>query len=303
MIDRISVIIPTYNPDAGRLSQIIAALQKQTLEFDKWELIIVDNNSTLPVVADLNWHPNSCLVTEPRQGLTYARLKGFETATGTMLILVDDDNILAADYLQTAATIFKSNPRLGAIGGKSLPIFETAPPKWINSFYGNLALRDLGEDIMIGSWENNYPNHAPIGAGMCLRRLALNSYLTKIKNQPNIITDRTGTSLSSGGDNDMVLEILKSGWQVGYFPSLTLQHIIPQKRMEPNYLARLAFDTNRSWVKLLESHHINPWKKIAPWTLPMRIIKLWFTLRVGGNKVNYVKWKGCCGMLKALAEI
>jgi glycosyltransferase involved in cell wall biosynthesis len=303
MTKSLSVIIPTYNPDANRLKKTLEALQHQTLEFDKWELIIVNNNSTHPIQADLSWHPNSSIISETRQGLTYARLKGFDNASGHLIVMVDDDNVLAADYLKNIVDIFEAHPTLGAVGGKSLPIFETPPPVWLKQFYGSLALRDLGENTMISGWENKYPDCAPIGAGMGIRKTALAAYITKTNSHKSVITDRTGNSLSSGGDNDLVIELLKSGWQVGYFPSLVLQHIIPQKRMEPDYLARLEFATNRSWVMLLNSHGINPWKKIAVWTLPLRKLKSWFGFKVMGNKTNYIKWQGYCGMLKGLAEI
>ena len=303
MTELLSVIIPTYNPHAGRLKQTLLALQQQTLNLTKWELIIVDNNSTVPVKVDLAWHPNSRMVTEHNQGLTHARLKGFDTAKSNLLVLVDDDNILAEDYLQNALNIFEANPTLGAIGGKSLPLFEAAPPKWLPAFYGNLALRNLGDKNITGAWQNHYPEYAPIGAGMCLRKPAINTYMAKIKTGANVITDRTGNSLSSGGDNDLVLEVLKSGWEVGYFPALTLLHIIPKERMTVAYLARLAGQSNQSWVKLLDSHGINPWKKVGVWTLPIRKVKAWFTFKVWAGKANYIKWRGYCGMLSGLAEI
>ena len=118
MDDLISVIIPTYNPDLNRLSKTLAGLQKQTLPPNKWELIIVNNNSTLPINVPLNWHPDSRIIIEPTQGLTYARLRGFTSAKGDIIILVDDDNVLEENYLQRVLDIFKKHPKLGAAGGK-----------------------------------------------------------------------------------------------------------------------------------------------------------------------------------------
>lgn len=303
MPDKLSVIIATYNPDKDRLNKTLDALQQQTPPLNQWELIIVDNNSTQPIDADLGWQPNSVVVHEARQGLTYARLKGFATANNDIVVLVDDDNVLDAAYLQNVLQIFGQHPALGAIGGKSLPLFEPPPPSWLNEFYGSLALRDMGDETQIQAWENNYPQYAPIGAGMAIRKQALASYIKKAKSQQNMIADRTGTSLASGGDNDIVLEILKSGWQVGYFPQLTLQHIIPQERMQVAYMARLQNSSNNSWVKLLHSHGICPWKKIAPWTLPLRKAKAWFSFKAALNQSGYIKWRGYCGMVDALAEI
>jgi glycosyltransferase involved in cell wall biosynthesis len=302
---KLSVIIPTYNPDRQRLVQTLAGLQNQSLGRDAWELIIIDNNSSdrFDTQLDFSWHPSAKIITESRQGLTYARLKGFNSSTGDLIVMVDDDNILNSDYLEQVASIFDQNPQVGAIGGKSLPMFETTPPLWLHEFYGNLALRDLGNDVIIAAWDNQYPHAAPIGAGMAIRREALVSYIDKITSGKNNIGDRTGTSLSSGGDNDMVLEILKSGWQVGYFPQLQLQHIIPAQRMEVPYLARLARDTNKSWMQLLQSHGINPWEKIPVWTLFPRKIKAWLTYKAWQNKSAYIKWQAACGQFEGLASL
>jgi glycosyltransferase involved in cell wall biosynthesis len=303
MAELLSVILPAYNPNASRISQTLSGLKNQTLDLNSWELILIDNNSNPPLSIDLGWHPKHKILTEKKPGLTYARLTGFENALAPIVLMVDDDNVLDKDYLENALAIFNADSSLGAIGGKSIPQFEAAPPPWLGKFYANIALRDLGEEALLTGWKNEYPAFAPIGAGMGIRKEALKTYLDKIKSPGNVIADRTGNSLSSGGDNDIVLEILKSGWQVGYYPSLVLKHIIPASRMEASYLARLLKDTNKSWVQLLESHHINPWKKIASWTVPLRKIKSWFSYRAWSSKASYIKWQGACGIFDGLASI
>ncbi|WP_413666200.1 glycosyltransferase [Mucilaginibacter sp. Mucisp86] len=301
---QLSVIIPTYNPDVARLQQTLLALKKQSLPADEWELVIIDNNSTNNFEQQINlgWHPAAKIVREIKQGLTYTRLKGFNESTGDLTVMVDDDNILDADYLEKALNIFGQNPKMGAIGGKSIPLFETTPPEWLSEFYGSLALRNLGDEPIIAMWNNEYPNAAPIGAGMAIRREAITSYIKKIASGNNNISDRTGHSLSSGGDNDMVLEILKSGWQVGYFPELMLQHIIPAQRMEADYLARLLNNTNKSWVQLLQSHDINPWQQVTKAGALLRKTKAWFTYKAWKSKPDYIKWQGACGTFDGLAS-
>lgn len=301
---QLSVIIPTYNPDSARLEQTLSALKSQSLPADQWELIIIDNNSSNNFQHQLNlsWHPAAKVVHETKQGLTYARLKGFNESTGAIIVMVDDDNILNADYLEKTLTILGQNPQIGAIGGKSIPLFETSPPEWLNEFYGSLALRNLGDEPIISTWNNQYPAAAPIGAGMAVRRKALIAYIEKITSGKSNIGDRTGNSLSSGGDNDMVIEILKSDWQIGYFPELELQHIIPAQRMQTDYLARLINNTNKSWVHLLQSHGINPWQRITKTGASLRKAKAWFTYRAWKSKPNFIKWQGACGTFDGLAS-
>lgn len=298
----LSVIICTYNPNAERLNRTLAGLRNQTLALNKWELIIIDNNSSTAVSVDTNWHPNSSIIPEPKAGLTYARLKGFSRAVGQIMVLVDDDNILDENYLLNTLKILNTHPKIGAIGGKILPEFEETPPTWLNQFYSLLAIRDEGDSEIISEGDKQYPKAAPVGAGMAIRKAAVNSYITKVNKNNSPVTDRQGSSLSSGGDNDLVMEVVKQGWQVGYFPSLSLTHIIPAGRIQADYLAQLNYSSNKSWIKVLQNHNINPWPKIAAWTVALRKAKAWFAYKAWIKPVNYIKWRGACGMFEALAN-
>ncbi|TCD07725.1 glycosyltransferase family 2 protein [Pedobacter frigidisoli] len=298
MIDYISVILPTYNPDPLKLAASLECLRAQTLSKDQWELIIVDNNSDQPVTSDLIWHTNAIVIREIKPGLTNARLAGFKKSKGSIIVMVDDDNLLFNDYLDNTMKIFNDNVKMGAIGGKSLPLFETVPPGWLREFYSCLALRDFGDEILTAEWNNEYPIAAPIGAGMAIRKAALKPYL----NKQHIILDRIGNDLSSGGDNDIVIEILKEGWQVGYYPALNLHHMISKKRTTKEYISKLLNNTNRSWVQLLKIHRISPWKTIPRWTVPLRKLKAWFTYGAWMNSTRSIKWNGACGHFDGLAD-
>ncbi len=302
---KISVFIPTFNPDIDRLNQTLIGLKKQNFPLIEWELILVDNNSQTSFIGliDISWHNNSRIVKEPKPGLTYARIKGFQESQADLIIMVDDDNILSPDYLLNTYFCFKNNKNLGAVGGKSIPQFDFEPPTWLNQFHSSLALRNLGEEIRIGKWENIYPEFAPIGAGMALRKSALVNYIKKIEVEKDNIIDRQGTSLSSGGDNDMVIEILKAGWEIAYSPALSLTHIIPLARTDKYYLSKLNRDSTKSWILLLEKHNINPWIKISKWTIPLRKIKAWLVYKPWRSESDYIRFKGACGLYEALGML
>jgi glycosyltransferase involved in cell wall biosynthesis len=305
MADFITVILPTYNPNLQSLYKTLQGLKEQVLPIHKWELIVIDNNSSFPVKSNINisWHPQHQILTEPRQGLTYARLKGFNVAKGDIIVMIDDDNVADPDYLIQVLNSFAGNPKLGVAGGKSIPLFEAEPTAWVKEFYQNLALRDWGYQIIVNEWDNSYPATAPIGAGMAIRKTALKSYIDKASNSTSNITDRKGDNLASGGDNEIVIEVLKSGWSTGYFPALIIHHIIPAQRLQKDYLARLINNTNRSWIQVLQRHHINPWKKIPKYTLPFRKITAWFTGKAWQSPAAYIRWRGACGTYDGLADI
>lgn len=303
----VSVIIPTHNPRQEYLNRVIQALVGQTLDRSKWEVVIVDNNSEgigyriLDVVRGAGVKglsnvekANVRIVREEKLGLTHARVRGFQEANGEIAVMVDDDNVLQPDYLKKAVQILKKNRQLGAVGGKALPEFEIEPPEWLKGVRSGLGLRDLGDSKIVYPDEKRplleggrgqagrkikvteFPECAPIGAGMVIRREAALEYVEDLKRRDTVVTDRKGKSLASGGDNDICLTALEHGWAVGYFPELELTHLIPKERMTLKYQSRMARDAMRSFIVMLDQHGIQPWAPIPRWTVPLRVARAWW---------------------------
>jgi glycosyltransferase involved in cell wall biosynthesis len=310
----ISVVIPAHNPDGSRLRQTLRALQRQSLLPDALETLLVDNASTAfpprSEYADVA-PPNLRLIVEPRLGLTTARLAGIRAANGSIIVLVDDDNVLDPNYLAEVIRIFSLDARLAAAGGKSLPVFESSPASWQREFLSLLALRDLGDAELVarsfrphGAKHNEYPAFAPVGAGMALRREAALAWADAVEHDPRRGgLDRSGDELVSGGDNDIVMTVLEQGWAVGYFPSLSLGHLIPAARLDAGYLARLNRAIQLSWVQVLGLHDANPWPGIARWTVPLRQMKAYFVHKAWRSPGRRVRWQGACGHFEGRASV
>ncbi len=311
MTPQVSVVLPTHNPHRGRLARTLAALAAQTLPPSPGEILVVDNASSPaldPAEIRVLVPRNFRLVHEPQLGLTTARRRGFTEARGEFIVLVDDDNVLAPDYLARVLEIFAHDPHLGAIGGKSLPEFEAAPPAWVREFDGQLACRDLGDTVQIchsirdaRTGRHEYPLCAPLGAGMALRRSALTTWLDEPASAH--VSDRRGGELTSGGDNDIALTLARHGWALGYFPKLVLTHLIPAARIQRDYLARLNRGIAKSWMQVLAKHDANPWPPIAPATVRLRQLKAWFTHRAWSSPAAYVRWQGACGHFEGRAAL
>jgi hypothetical protein len=128
---------------------------------------------------------------------------------------------------------------------------------------------------------------------MAIRRAAARQWLNDASAAS--LPDRQGGELTSGGDNDIVFTLLKHGWEVGYFPELSLEHLIPASRLAPDYLARLNRGIQKSWMQVLTRHDANPWPPIAAWTVPLRQAKAWFTHRAWAGPAARIRWCGACG--------
>jgi glycosyltransferase involved in cell wall biosynthesis len=276
----LTVAICTRNPRADYLQRTLAALAAQTLDRSRWELLLVDNGSS-PSVAerfDLGWHAAGRHLLEPTLGLTPARLAAVNAAQSDLLVYVDDDNVLAPDYLTEVARIAEEWPELGAWGGHIAAEFESPLPAWFgqNWLYW-LAVRPVTRV----SWSNVPFDAAPLpyGAGMCVRRVVAEHYAAAILPAPHRrMLDRTGDSLIGGGDADLGFTAYDLGLGNGLFPSLRLTHLIAARRLTVEYMERLVGDMSFSYVVLHALRGRPP--KYPSW--PARLLKRYQLSRVGG---------------------
>lgn len=245
-----SVIVCTHDPRPDYLSQVLAALKSQTLALNRWELLVVDNASTesLAKLCDLSWHPRARHTREGILGLTRARLHGISRATADLLVFVDDDNVLAPNYLETTLGIAAQSPHIGAWGGRVTPSFDSIPPDWTKPYWGWLGIRDFEQD----KWSNLYDwNAVPCGAGICVRREVAETYSRAVAIEPlRGELDRKGKRLTGSGDIDLAFTACDLGYGMGQFTNLSLTHLIPVSRLEIDYLTRLARGNGYSGVML-----------------------------------------------------
>jgi glycosyltransferase involved in cell wall biosynthesis len=273
----LSVIICTHNPRDDYFGRTLDGLRCQTLLCEKWELAVIDNCSDQRVAGrfDTSWHPNARIIREEKLGLTPARLRGIREATCEVLVFVDDDNVLDPDYLEIALRTAQERPFLGSWSGQCRADFEATPPEWTRRYWGNLVIREFSDD----KW-SNLPRLAetmPCGAGLCVRRdVALHYLHLNESGKRSVQFDRTGTSLLSGGDNDLAACACDLGFGVGLVSALKLTHLISQGRLTEDYLARLAEGISFSSVLLdYDRGIVNPARSVAGQILDfLRIMRL-----------------------------
>jgi hypothetical protein len=240
----LSVIICTHNPRPQYLQRTLSALQRQTLPFGSWELIVIDNASTpeLEGTYDLSWHPNSRMIREPQLGLTPARLRGISESGADLLLFVDDDNVLDPDYLASTIRLMTENPHLAVIGAGILdPEFEVQPKPEVEPVLPMLALRRVPSVL----WSNNPKDSGciPWGAGLCVRRETAGFYGCLVAQlQCSSVLDRRGQQLCSGGDDLFSWAAARTGKGFGIFPELKITHLITPVRVTRSYFLRLIHD-------------------------------------------------------------
>ncbi|MGA2051926.1 MAG: glycosyltransferase [Opitutales bacterium] len=236
---RLSVALCTHNPRPACLARTLAGLRAQSLPLPEWEFLLIDNASTTndAATADLSWHPAARRLVEPTLGLTSARLRAIAEASGDLLVFVDDDNVLAPDYLTTAARLAHEYPNLGAWSGQCRPEYEIPPRADTAPYLPFLVIRELTSD----RWSNYHWQDIPFGAGLCVRHMVAQRYAAHVNADPRRRQlGRIGQSLTSSEDVDLAVTSYEFGLGTGLFRDLVLTHLISAGRVEQSYLSRLA---------------------------------------------------------------
>lgn len=244
-----SVIVCTYNRSAS-LAHTLSCLASQKVPDNfKWELIIVDNNSsddtrTVVEVAKNSIHiPIIRYEFEAQQGLSHARNHGLSVAKGNIILFTDDDVCPEADWVEK---IIKGIEKYGcdACGGYIAPVWEVPPPPWLTErFYGFLAIRT--EDN--GPRQLTLPADAPFGANMAFKR----EVFDKI-GLFDISRGRKGNILSGGEEWDLFERLLNSGGKIMYLPDTRVHHKVESFRLKKRYFRRWRFQASRNIAQTCE---------------------------------------------------
>ena len=181
----ISVIVPTYKDDA-RLQLCVDALADQSLPKDKYEVIVV-NNDTVDLSIDLP-EPNFITLKETKPGSYSARNLGLSKASGSIIAFTDSDCIPDTDWLRCGLEAFEQSAAQRVAGS-------------IQLFYKGASMTavECYESIFAFDQETNVANGVSVTANLFVRR--------------NVF-DLVGTfddSLLSGGDTEWNKRATQSG--------------------------------------------------------------------------------------------
>jgi glycosyltransferase involved in cell wall biosynthesis len=320
---QITVIVCTHNPRQEYLRRVLNALQAQTLPKEDWELLLIDNCSreTLSEKWDITWHPLARHIREDELGLVSARLRGVQESNSGLLVFVDDDNVLAEDYLKHILQLKAEKPWVGIwTAGKIEAEYEEQPAGWLHPFLKYLALLSNPREV----WSNDYDSGLlPIGAGMSVQKSVALHYAEQIKaDRFYRCLDRVGNNLFAAGDTNLGLCCCEIGLACGQTPTLRVTHLIPRCRVKLHYLVRLARDVTRSFQilylgsGLAKLNHtqaawrvvqvllFSPWNmfRLGPGTTLLRLVVAWADWMALADYDRIRKRTGVARLIPALAE-
>ena len=239
-----SVVVATYDrPDDLRNCLRHLTAQEATRPV---EIVVVDNHPasglTPPVIAEF---PGVVFVDEIRQGLAYARNKGFTASRGEIVLTTDDDVLVPPDWLEKLVAPF-TRPDVMVVTGNTLPLeLETAAQRTFER-YGGLG-RGYAPKVADGEWFSSF-RHGAVPTWE-LGATANAAFRASIFTHPEIgLMDEAlgpGTPTGVGEDTYLFYKVLKAGYTVAYEPSAYVWH---RHRREMHSLRNQIYNYSKGHV-------------------------------------------------------
>jgi len=227
-----SVIICTYNR-CDLLKESLVSILSIMPDNGKYELIVIDNNSTDNTKETVRNFTNVRYVLEANQGLSYARNRAIKESQNTILLFLDDDIELNSNYFEICKALY-SESDCNIVGGKVLP-YKVQIPHWLApEFYYLSSVFDLGNQPMDVS--------KVMGANYTMRK----SVAVEVGGY-NINLGRKGKNLAGGEEVEYLNRAKSKGYKINYEPNLVVYHKINEK-LEQEYILSYAFQHGQSEV-------------------------------------------------------
>lgn len=269
---KLTVLVPTYRRPSD-LARCLSALQQQIrpanevlvtvrdIDTDTWAFLETFNPGSLPLKV--------LTVTVP--GVVAAMNLGFETATGNVISVTDDDAAPHPDWLQRIEAHFLADDRLGGLGGRD----------WM---YVNGKLQDAntqpGASNIVGrvQWFGRMVGNHHIGEGES-REIDLlkgvNMSLRKTAIEGLSCDERMkGTGAQVHFEVALSLSIKRKGWKLIYDPIVAVDHY-PAQRFDEDQ--RDAFNAI-AWANKAHNETIGLLDHLS-W--PQKIIYLTWAFLIG----------------------
>ncbi len=249
----LSIGICTHNPKLDLFAKVIHAIAEQS--DTAFDVVVVDNAST-PALDQSVLAPllargiEARLSREERPGLIYARLHAIDATSSDWMLCVDDDNVLARDYVAEGLAYIRAHPEVAAFGGKLLLPEGARVPANVRPFLPFLAVRDLGDEARTGisaKWEI----WEPPAAGAFIARGVLHDFAAFVRTHArSAMLGRAPGNLASCEDSLLMHSAYRIGRATAYNPRLRLEHHLDEGRLQQDHLVRLMEGYGRSQAVL-----------------------------------------------------
>jgi len=240
---QISVCVCTYKRP-NRLLILLKSLADQTIGLSDFEVVVVDNDqmaSARDVVAEFkknNPEMNIRYDVEPMQGISYARNRTVNMATGELIAFIDDDEIAVCHWIEHLVACMQLH-KADAVMGPVIATYSQGTPQWIiqSRFFER---KRFPTGIELG-WGDGHTGNALVKAFWAKKR------------QPQPFDIRL--ALSGGEDTDFFKWIESNGGKFTWCDSAEVSEDVPVDRQTLRFmLERSLISSATYWRPHYEQH-------------------------------------------------
>ena len=195
------------------------------LDYPHLDILVVDNAPTTEDTQTLveQYYPQVRYVCEPRPGLDWARNRAILEAKGDIIAYTDDDVVVDPGWVRAIAQTFAENSQVMAVTGLVVPYELETEAQVLFEDYGGFGRgferkwyeRQPGQPL---PWQWLGAGQFGTGANMAYRR----SVFEKIGFFDPALD--VGTPTNGGGDLEMFIRVLQSGYALVYEPKVMIRH-------------------------------------------------------------------------------
>ncbi len=194
----VSVIIPVYND--FRIVKCLKALKNQTYPRERYEIIVVDNNSDKHFLTNLRKYKIRLL--SAKEGTYAARNKGIKAAKGDILAFTDADCIPAKEWIEKGVDAIR-NQAAGLVAGK-IELFPKGNRPTIAEMFE--IITGFRQELYVKKW------HFGATANVFTKKQVINK------------VGPFNDYLISGGDLEFGKRIFEAGYMQIYAPEVIVWH-------------------------------------------------------------------------------
>lgn len=236
-----TLLIATYNR-AALLGETLDSIRRLRMNGRRrWEVLVVDNNSTDGTRAVVERHAMDFPVPlrylfEPRQGRSSALNAGIAASHAAIIAMTDDDVRVEPGWLDAACDAL-DDASIAYAGGPVTPIWESPPPRWLDltrgDLWGTIAIQNHGDRAFV--YED--ARKVPLGANMAARR----AMFASIGGFRADLGRSSGRLVLGQEVPELLMRARTAGLRGMYLPAMRVHHHIPSTRLTRAYFRKWWF--------------------------------------------------------------